>query len=928
MSDAPIRIGFPDSPLADACGCCDGAELMTVRPSGNRPDLTAIAFRAGTHGDFKASMQTALSSSAFPALKTLGTRDDDDFSIALIDAWASACDVLTFYQERLANEAYMGTATERFSIGELARLIGYRLHPGSAAETDLVILMDDPPGAEPDVTDLEVPEGTRVQSQPGPDEDAQIFETVAPLLTRVAWNTLRPRLGREELPGNNDTEAWLQGTPALQTGDAVVFVDRDRWDTTAPGFDATSNRWQFRRLTEVTPSADGKRTRIAWSGALANLGTPVFGPEPSLRLFHLRERASFFGYNAPHPLVLTPDQRDGFGFSDATNANSPSTIGGNASAPTDWIFDFPSTSRVHLDAVYKSIVTGSWVVLRRAAGANQLYRVSAARESSRAAYAISGKTTRLDLDTEHRIGLFDRGRYRGTSIYGASDELNFSEVPRSDWVAGDKIELEGMADGLPENRRLIFRGKRARVAFQRPSGTLEHADGAVQSVLRGEVLTLLDAPEDLGGGSMRFPVRNASGFSGTVTEAADAFRPAPAPKDAETIAVAAVLKQAVRIGTARQRLDLVEALGTAFDRESLVIHANVARAAHGEGATEILGHGDPQRPFQKFKLKQAPVTHRLAPTETGVESTLSLRVDGVEWQEVPDLYQRGASARVFKTSLTDTGETVVEFGDGVSGARPMAGRDNIVADYSKGIGAAGNLRAGQLTLPLDRPLGLREVGNPLPASGGSDPERTASARKNAALYTLTLGRVVSVTDYRDFALGFPGIEKAEARWIWRGEETRIIVTVAGEEGETLPPGSTTHDNLLKAFRKLGDPLASFELHSYVPAHFRLRMRVKVDPAFEADVVLGELEAALFDAFSFDKRDFAQPVALSEVAEVAHLVAGVVAVDIDRLRRETGPQTGFRAYPRLVSRTARLNAGGTLHPAEILMLSQVRLEEMT
>ena len=65
---------------------------------------------------------------------------------------------------------------------------------------------------------------------------------------------------------------------------------------------------------------------------------------------------------------------------------------------------------------------------------------------------------------------------------------------------------------------------------------------------------------------------------------------------------------------------------------------------------------------------------------------------------------------------------------------------------------AGNLRAGQLTLPLDRPLGLRETTNPLPATGGDDAEAAEDARRNAPIYTLTLGRVVSITDYRDFAL--------------------------------------------------------------------------------------------------------------------------------------------------------------------------------
>ena len=54
------------------------------------------------------------------------------------------CDILTFYQERIANEAYLRTATERVSIGELAKLIGYKLRPGLAASVALAFTIDAP----------------------------------------------------------------------------------------------------------------------------------------------------------------------------------------------------------------------------------------------------------------------------------------------------------------------------------------------------------------------------------------------------------------------------------------------------------------------------------------------------------------------------------------------------------------------------------------------------------------------------------------------------------------------------------------------------------------------------------------------------------------------------------------------------------------
>ena len=56
-------------------------------------------------------------------------------------------DVLTFYQERIANESYLRTATERLSVLELARLIDYQLRPGVAASTYLAFTLEDAPGA-------------------------------------------------------------------------------------------------------------------------------------------------------------------------------------------------------------------------------------------------------------------------------------------------------------------------------------------------------------------------------------------------------------------------------------------------------------------------------------------------------------------------------------------------------------------------------------------------------------------------------------------------------------------------------------------------------------------------------------------------------------------------------------------------------------
>ena len=122
-------------PTLNTCGCCAGLDAETPLRIDNPPGLDTINYRVGVHARFKESLLAKLSSAGLPALAGLTTREDNDYTIALCDAVASTLDVLSFYQERIANENFLRTATERRSILELARLIGYELAPGVAAST-------------------------------------------------------------------------------------------------------------------------------------------------------------------------------------------------------------------------------------------------------------------------------------------------------------------------------------------------------------------------------------------------------------------------------------------------------------------------------------------------------------------------------------------------------------------------------------------------------------------------------------------------------------------------------------------------------------------------------------------------------------------------------------------------------------------------
>jgi predicted phage baseplate assembly protein len=247
------------------------------------------------------------------------------------------------------------------------------------------------------------------------------------------------------------------------------------------------------------------------------------------------------------------------------------------------------------------------------------------------------------------------------------------------------------------------------------------------------------------------------------------------------------------------------------------------------------------------------------------------------------------------------------------------------ATYRKGIGAAGNVRAGQLSQALDRPLGFKGVTNPVPATGAVDAEPPAAARRSIPITVRTLGRAVSLQDFADFALAFAGIGKAEATVLSLPVSRTIVVTVADGAGE--PPAPSTVDRLRSAITAEADPNVVVVVLPCRAAAFRLSLKVRTAPDRDSGAVRAEVRSALRTAYGRAARSLGEPVQRSAVVAAAAGVPGVVAVDLDRLHREgTTPSLQERLLPR----PAEVVDGRPL-AAELLALSDLGLDlptEMT
>src|SRR5262249_38332987 len=160
--------------------------------------------------------------------------------------------------------------------------------------------------------------------------------------------------------------------------------------------------------------------------------------------------------------------------------------------------------------------------------------------------------------------------------------------------------------------------------------------------------------------------------------------------------------------------------------------------------------------------------------------------------------------------------------------------------------------------------------------------------------TRTLGRAVSLLDYEDFARAFSGIAKAQAQVLHLAGGPTVVITLAAPNGDPLNANSPVWTNLYDTLRANGDPHVAVLLLAYQASRFRLGLKVKRDPAYEAKTVLAAVEAALRAHYAFDARDLGQPVQQSDVIAVAQAVPGVIAVDVTRLyggARPPAPRVG-------------------------------------
>ena len=533
-----------------------------------------------------------------------------------------------------------------------------------------------------------------------------------------------------------------------------------------------------------------------------------------------------------------------------------------------------SPDQILLDGEYK-IASDYWVVIlnpESGSGTNFpiIQKVSKVEFLSVAAYGISGKSTQLTLGENWISQEEPFSTIRNTRIYIQNGELELAEQPIEDNICSGKqssIELDGYYDGLNAGDWVFISGERTDIP-NTPTKSSELT--MVEKVRQG-----ISHPQDK--------------LHTFVTFAND--------------------------------------LAYCYKRDTVHIQGNVVKATHGETRHEVLGNGDSAKALQSFTLKQSPLTHVPASTPTGAESTLKLYVNDIRWHETDSLAGAEPTARQFVTKTDDEDKTTLTCGDGKRGSRLPTGLENIKATYRSGIGKAGNVRSGQIAQPVTKPLGVKGVTNPLPATGGADRETRDQIRKNAALAVKALDRLVSVQDYEDFTRLFAGIGKARAVELTNGRRPLVHITIAGADDIPIDKHSDLYRNLIAALQKFGDPYRSVEVAVRELMLIALQARIRILPDYLWESVEAKVRAALLDAFSFERRELGQDVLLGEIIQTIQSVPGVAYVDVDKLRGIPETLDGRRLITpaEISARVSSPLGNGQTEPLPKLTVNQPRQE---
>lgn len=839
---------------------CTRPLVFPARPL-NRPALPRIGYRIGSYADFRESLIRGLN--ATPELSHWTHREPDDPGIALLETAAVLGDILTFYQELYANEAFLRTAAWRTSVAELVRLLGYRMAPGLGGSATFAFELR--PGAP-----VTVPAGFGLQVElEGADAPATL-ETQAELTADPALSRFhlhRPLVEQALLKGA--TELWLRSDAPIEIApdDRLLIgtpdaADPDRLTAT-----------QIVVVDEVS-SLHGA-TIVAIKGAL-QLDYPA-----GAVAYRLGRSFRHFGHSAPAQDVRVAAD----GTAEASDVVYCRSLSGQTSIGSGALraLDLP------LDAAIDDFVAGREVICSYVGGCST---------GLQSGISWGGGTFFI----EEQAMTADAGALafvEGTSFYGAAGTLVLKPQPTPDTVVRSVTKvtsaslrvgsLTGPATVLGLDRALSSQAGagadiRTFAIDETTSPRMQaHARPLDKNAATGREL-YFEGPAAL-----------------AATLAGRRLMLVPVAGEAVATVVIAVATDASGVPglgglhrvTLASDVAYVEFPQEPDDETSTIVFGNLADADQGKSEPEtVVGSGDGRVAFQTFKLPKAPLTYLQAPEQSPPQAPqLEITVAGRTWTRVESLFGQAPDAEVYIVREDGDGSSWVQFGDGrLFGARLPSGVDNVRARERTGLGAHGPLKENTKVQAgrLDR---LQAVQLPGVVSGGAEPEGPDVARAAAPGRVQSLGRLVGLSDFESEALAIPGVALATAAWGLVDGVPTVTVTVLMEAGREQEHAAVAA-SLRTAARERGADRFEIDVLQGGFRDVRLVGEVAVTAGFDEAAVLGAVRGALGVAgvdgeppnsglFGLLQRRFGQPEHATRATGVIQNVGGVAWARVSR-----------------------------------------------
>ncbi|MEU1405965.1 putative baseplate assembly protein [Streptomyces sp. NPDC005728] len=876
--------GFrPDCPTPFDCADEDGQPLAF-------PAVPVIDYTARDYDTIRKLLLDRL------ALTTpdWAERNPADLGTTLVELLAYTGDQISYQQDAVATEAYLDTARRRVSVRRHVRLIDYAMHDGCNARAYVTVetAADQTlaPGtfrfASVDVRTLDPhdrPEpGTVIDENDLGDLDergsVEVFEPVVaadPLRLRVAHNAIRVWTWGGEvcvLP-EGATAATLRDTWAdpetcrerrldLQPGDVLVLEEVRGPRTGTPG-DADPGHRQAVRLTSVTPGLDRIEDQpvleVTWAAedalrfpfCLTTRGGRDCLPVEDVTLARGNAVLVDHGRSGLHetvtvppvPAVVAPCDPPDFGCHDRTEGNAPARLitsltdraeSGRALTPDD--------IRELFEVVGERATVRAGLGLERA-GQRHVGVPPAGgwgRVVPGTAYAQAAA-----LRTLLAQSLYPGVRPRFRPVLGRAPVTRAVPFPDPGTVAaGQAGRIAAIPDRVRQRLVELWRSARDR------DGLGEDEITELALIYGLQLLERLEL--------RRHPVR----------------------------ALRELLHRSDKLLDAKLRRI---AILTARARAGTVLGGDIAwEIAHSWGPVYAAGL-HPEEP-----VLRGPATAALAQDARRALPAVRLHDRGETWEPRRDLLDSAARDRHFVGEPEDDGRLALRFGDGRHGAEPTPGA-RLAVRYRLGGGAAGNVGAeaiNHLVVEAGSAAPAATVRNPLPATGGTEPEPLEQVRQLAPLdLRRTRLRAVTAEDYAALASALPGVQRAAAAIRWTGsvQEAHVAIDAYGS-GSPSQELLASAAEALEAYRRIGHDLVVGPAR---PVPLDIALTVCARPGHQHGQIQADLYRVLGNGrlsggglgfFHPDALTFGEPVRLSRLVAAAAAVPGVESVEVTRLRR--------------------------------------------